>query len=148
MIERDPGRLKIQYSCIIGICRRDLKLDRPPEPGELANWSFTDAGQLVIPDGLSFAEAQYVLANPKKLINEWVGNDTMPPILPDDDPRNKPRTVAQANADILANAHLISAAPDLLAACRMVLDDPGLTAIANEVIRSAIAKAEGQPGGR
>jgi len=70
-------------------------------------------------------------------------DDTMPPILPDDDPRNKPRTKAQANAEILANANLIAAALDLLAACRMVLDDPGLTASANAVIRAAIAKAEG-----
>jgi hypothetical protein len=31
----------------------------------------------------------------------------------------------------------------LLAACKMVLDDPGLTASANDVIRGAIEKAEG-----
>lgn len=40
-----------------------------------------------------------------------------------------------------ANARLIAAAPDLLAACEMVLDDPGLTESANDVIRAAIAKA-------
>lgn len=40
-----------------------------------------------------------------------------------------------------ANARLIAAAPDLLAACRMVLDDPGLSVCANDVIRAAITKA-------
>lgn len=33
------------------------------------------------------------------------------------------------------------AAPELLAACKMVLDDPGLTPSANDVIRAAIAEA-------
>ncbi len=43
----------------------------------------------------------------------------------------------------VANARLMAAAPELLAACKMVLDDPGLTASANDVLRAAIAKAEG-----
>ena len=47
----------------------------------------------------------------------------------------------QPDDEGIANAQLVCAAPDLLAACEMVLDDPGLTASANDVIRSAIAKA-------
>lgn len=39
------------------------------------------------------------------------------------------------------DAKLIAAAPELLAACMMVLDDPGLTANANDVIRAAIESA-------
>jgi hypothetical protein len=42
-----------------------------------------------------------------------------------------------------ANVSLILAAPDLLAACEMVLDDPGVTASANDVLRAAIKKAIG-----
>jgi hypothetical protein len=42
------------------------------------------------------------------------------------------------------HAPLLRAAPALLAACRMVLDDPGLTASANDVLRAAIALAEGR----
>lgn len=45
---------------------------------------------------------------------------------------------------ILADARLIAAAPSLLAACKMVINDPGLTEAANEVIRQAVADAEGQ----
>jgi hypothetical protein len=41
-----------------------------------------------------------------------------------------------------ANAQLVAAAPALLVACKMVLDDPGLTASANDVLRDAIAQAE------
>lgn len=41
-------------------------------------------------------------------------------------------------------APLFIAAPDLLAACLMLVDDPGLTAGANDVIRAAIAKATGK----
>lgn len=40
-----------------------------------------------------------------------------------------------------ANARLIAAAPDLLAACRMLEDDPGITSGANAVIKAALAKA-------
>ncbi len=43
--------------------------------------------------------------------------------------------------EVCDNARLIAAAPDLLAACLMVLDDHGLTASANDVIRTAIARA-------
>lgn len=42
------------------------------------------------------------------------------------------------------NEFLIAAAPALLAACKMLLDDPGLTASANDVLRGAIALAEGR----
>ena len=41
------------------------------------------------------------------------------------------------------DALLIAAAPELLAACLMLADDPGITSGANEVILAAIAKAKG-----
>jgi hypothetical protein len=43
-----------------------------------------------------------------------------------------------------ANARLIAAAPDLYIACKMLEDDPGLTAGANDVIKFALAKARGE----
>ncbi len=52
-------------------------------------------------------------------------------------------TFAPPREEAAANARLIAAAPSLLAACKMVLDDPGLTASANDMLRAAIAKAEG-----
>ena len=50
---------------------------------------------------------------------------------------------ADPTPEAWANARLIAAAPELLAACAMVLDDPGLTSAANDVIRAAVAKATG-----
>lgn len=50
----------------------------------------------------------------------------------------------QGKGAMEANASLIAAAPDLLVACKMVLDDPGLTASANDVLCAAIALAEGR----
>jgi hypothetical protein len=46
--------------------------------------------------------------------------------------------------EALANARLIAAAPDLYIACKMLEDDPGLTAGANDVIKFALAKARGE----
>lgn len=40
-----------------------------------------------------------------------------------------------------ANARLIAAAPDLLVACKMLVDSPGITAAENEVLKSAIERA-------
>ena len=48
---------------------------------------------------------------------------------------------AAANAALIVRA--VNSHDALVAACRMVLDDPGLTAAANDVIRSALAAAEG-----
>ena len=42
------------------------------------------------------------------------------------------------------NARLISAAPDLLDACKVALYGGGTIAEAAEIVRSAIAKAEGR----
>ena len=39
---------------------------------------------------------------------------------------------------------LHAAAPNLLAACQMLVDDPGITESANDVIKFAIAKAKGE----
>jgi hypothetical protein len=41
------------------------------------------------------------------------------------------------------NAMLIAAAPDLLKACKEVVDDPMISDYKNEMLRAAIAKAEG-----
>jgi len=49
--------------------------------------------------------------------------------------------MATGNENQWANARLIAAAPHLLAACRMVVDDENLTQSANEVLRDAIARA-------
>ena len=43
-----------------------------------------------------------------------------------------------------ANARLIAAAPDLLEACKVALYGGGTIAEAAEIVRSAIAKAEGR----
>lgn len=42
-----------------------------------------------------------------------------------------------------ANARLIAAAPEMLAALKMLDDDPGLTVSSNEIIKAAISKATG-----
>jgi hypothetical protein len=47
-----------------------------------------------------------------------------------------------------ASGRFAAAAPWLLAACEMVLDDPGLTTSANDVIRSAIMMARSERAGR
>jgi hypothetical protein len=49
-----------------------------------------------------------------------------------------------ANEQTDANARLIAAAPELLAACLMLIDDPGITEWANEVLKSAVKKARGE----
>lgn len=46
--------------------------------------------------------------------------------------------------EYLANANLIIAAPDLLAACRAVYNDPHTTCACAEKVKAAIAKAEGK----
>ncbi len=48
------------------------------------------------------------------------------------------RTVEEANANAEFIVRACNAHYRLLAACRMVLDDPGLTQSANDVIREAI----------
>jgi len=54
----------------------------------------------------------------------------------------------RSDAEILANARLIAAAPDLLEALKYVLEDDGLvpraTAATRAVVRAAIAKATGE----
>jgi hypothetical protein len=42
-----------------------------------------------------------------------------------------------------ANARLIAAAPDLLAACEKILSDPYTTCCCADIVRTAIAKARG-----
>ena len=42
------------------------------------------------------------------------------------------------------NANLIAAAPDLLAACKEVLENPYTTCACAEVLRAAVAKAQGK----
>lgn len=57
--------------------------------------------------------------------------------------RNNARTLLEQQAKELQR---VTAQRDqLLAACQMVLDDPGLTASANDVIRSAIASVQDRP---
>ncbi len=47
-------------------------------------------------------------------------------------------------AEARTNARLIAAAPELLAACRAVFNDPYTTCACADRVRQAIAKAEGQ----
>lgn len=60
--------MQVQYSVIIGLCRRDLKLDRPPNPGELSDWSKRGKGRGII--DLDIEQANHLLANPTKYFGE------------------------------------------------------------------------------
>ena len=48
---------------------------------------------------------------------------------------------ASRTEEACANARLIGAAPAMFAALRMIVDDPGLTASANDVIKDALRLA-------
>lgn len=66
------------------------------------------------------------------------GNKHTEAIKPDGQPF---RMIEQA--EIEANAKLMAAAPDLLEACKKIAADPYTTCQCAEVVRAAIAKAEG-----
>ena len=61
-IEREP--MRIQYGVIIHLCRRDLRLNRPPTAGELVEWSVNGKGHGLIE--LTHDQASHLLNNPNK----------------------------------------------------------------------------------
>lgn len=64
MIERTEP-IKITHNVIIGLCRRDLGLHRPPTAGEMVHWSKSGQGHGII--DLNIEQAQYLLDRPSAI---------------------------------------------------------------------------------
>lgn len=64
-IERtEPLPLQVEYSVVIGLCQRDLKLNRPPTADEMVAWSRSKGHEIIT---LTLSQAQFMLDNPRNL---------------------------------------------------------------------------------